>query len=208
MRFYAHKSFGRLVLSCGLCMQMSACAFMQKTVQPGETDGQWRRHLQQVSAVRAWDVSGRLAIKGLSKGVSGGFRWTQASANYEVQLRGPFGRILAVATVDEQGATFTRAGQAPVYAPDADRLFARYTDYAVPVAALHYWLRGLPAPDEEYRHELDDAGRLIGLRQLGWTLTYTRYQNVDGMDLPAKFTALNQGLTLRFVLSDWHLAPP
>jgi outer membrane lipoprotein LolB len=181
-----------------------ACAAVPKSTVSVDPDMRWQRHRQQISAIQEWTVSGRMALKGESKGVQGGFRWQQRRAGYSIRLTDPFGRTQAVFDADAGGARLTRRGEATRQAADANSLLRQYTDQPVPVMALGYWLRGIPLPKQRYQVELDEQGTVFTMVQAGWTLRYTDYRKIKDRWLPTRISARNEVLELRFVLSDWQ----
>ena len=75
--------------------------------------------------------------------------------------------------------------------------------FQTPVDQLLWWVRGLPAPDSASRLQLDSQSRLGRLSQSGWTVEYSRYQQVDGLELPQRLQISGHDLLLTLVITDW-----
>ena len=69
-------------------------------------------------------------------------------------------------------------------------------------AATARW-SGLPAPDSPSNLQLDSSSRLGRLSQSGWTVEYSRYQEVDGVELPQRLQISGHDLILTLVVTEW-----
>jgi len=78
---------------------------------------------------------------------------------------------------------------------------------ALPLSALRYWLTGRPAPDGAAPQalELDWAGRLQRLTQLGWQVEVSDYAGAGGGELPARVEISRGDVQARFVLARWQV---
>ena len=75
--------------------------------------------------------------------------------------------------------------------------------WRLPVDHLLWWVRGLPAPDSPSNLQLDSSSRLGRLSQSGWTVEYSRYQEVDGVELPQRLQISGHDLLLTLVVTEW-----
>lgn len=175
-------------------MLLTACA--GPPTRPGaETEALWAARQAQLSAIDAWDLRARLAVRAPEGGGQAGLRWQRRDGANEIDLLGPFGKQLLKLYEDARGARVRDAQQHELTAPDAQALLRQATGWRVPLAGLRHWIVGLPAPGPTQTRELDAQGRLERLRQLDWDVRFLDYTSVDGVDLPRR-------LVLRF------LAPP
>src|SRR5690606_18888434 len=71
-------------------------------------------------------------------------------------------------------------------AESAEDLLEQQIGWRLPVENLLWWVRGLPAPDSPSRLQLNPDSRLARLAQAGWTVEYSRYQEVEGVQLPQR----------------------
>ena len=86
--------------------------------------------------------------------------------------------------------------------PHPGELAWHLTGFWLPVSALQYWARGLPWPGApgEASYDLE---RLQSLEQLGWSLTFDRYETVAGVELPFRIKA-TQGNRFTLLIKDWQ----
>ena len=62
---------------------------------------------------------------------------------------------------------------------------------------------GLPAPDNQYRAELDDKGGLKGFEQQAWMLGFESFESVGNFVMPKKMTIQGNQVRLRLVVDQW-----
>ena len=89
---------------------------------------------------------------------------------------------------------------------DPETLVAAATGWNLPIDNLAWWVRGLPAPEGDFRLLFDEQHQLAILRQDGWEIRYDRWQPfIDSLPaLPARITALNGDKRVRVVISEWQ----
>ena len=101
-------------------------------------------------------------------------------------------------------------GRVAIAAGDDARRFIEQNlgpESPLPIAEMRYWLVGAPAPVSPYREAVGAGGSLSGLEQSGWAVSYQRYRAVGSIALPERVEMTTEGLRLRVVISEWHLAP-
>ncbi len=134
----------------------------------------WRQHHAQVARLDQWDISGRIGVRTADAGGSANLRWKFDNDIDQIDLFGPFGGGRIRLDIDPDGAHLRDGEGAEFFAATASQALLNATGWHVPLEALGYWVRGMPAPGE---HDLaiDDAGRLIFLNQQGWEITFREY---------------------------------
>src|SRR5690606_34620535 len=110
-----------------------------------------------------------------TEAVQGGFAWRDTGAQLLLDLANPLGSTLARVSVEPGRATLTRSDGSTETAPDADALVLQVLGGEVPVAGLRYWLRGQAGPAPVQERANDAQGRLSSLRQDGWLVQLSRY---------------------------------
>jgi outer membrane lipoprotein LolB len=82
----------------------------------------------------------------------------------------------------------------------------RNTGWDLPLQALPYWLKGLPAPDVRIQAlELDPGGSLLSkLQQDGWLVLFERYKQFGDISLPTKLRIQRGTTTARVIIRDWQ----
>jgi len=147
-----------------------------------------------------WSARGRLGVSAPEQSGSGAFVWQQHADRSEVSLRGPAG--LGALNLTLQGATLTlQAGDGSQY--DADAAMAELQQrlgVALPMSALPYWLRGLPAPGA---YQWRDAAH-NQLDQSGWSLLYDEWNAVNALRLPLKLTLQRDAVRVIVKVQSWQ----
>jgi len=72
---------------------------------------------------------------------------------------------------------------------------------------MRYWVRGIASPDSvASRIEYNPDGTVALIEQRGWLISYPRYQELEGLRLPAKIVANRDALKLTIILKRWLAA--
>lgn len=156
-----------------------------------------------------WNLEGRVALTSNGRGGSGRLEWRQRGADFSVELSAP---------VTRQGWRLSgRAGDVvldgldggPRRGTDAAALLREATGWEIPVDALSRWVRGARAGDDDAVLDFSADGRLVRLRQAGWTLDYADWRpQPDGMELPMRVTASRDTARVRLVVDAWGDGAP
>lgn len=166
----------------------------------------WQQRQQQLGELEGWAFNGRIAVRdGRDEGWNASLRWQQRGGHFDIQLSGAFGQGAARIHGDGASAVVEVAGEAPRAAPNAEMLMQEQLGWHVPVQGLRYWLTGSPAPEGSELEIVDGLGRLSRLVQGGWEVLYSRYETVDGIDLPRKLEMSNPRLRVRLVIDQWSI---
>jgi outer membrane lipoprotein LolB len=83
------------------------------------------------------------------------------------------------------------------------------TGWDLPLQALSYWLKGIPAPDSKVqRLEPDPQTELLkSLWQDDWEVNYQRYKQFQGFTLPARLQVQRDKTRAKIIISDWQTSP-
>jgi outer membrane lipoprotein LolB len=157
------------------------------------------------SKINAWELSGAMAARTKSKGWSASVNWQQRGVNdYQIRLSGPIGS--GTIMIKRSGGTVTlRDGPKTVTSANAESLLRNQTGMSLPVTKLFYWVRGEPAPGAVQGKKYDQAGRLIALRQAGYTIEYQRYSSYGQAILPSSIRLQGEGVSIKFVIKNWRI---
>lgn len=160
--------------------------------------------------LEAWEARGRIAIKSDTGGGQGDLRWEQEGAASSIRVSGPFGAGAWDIRWDPQSLSVTSKNgefsRAYTGADAAEQFLTEQLGWAFPAVSTRYWLLGLPDPAYPAAHVLGLDGALAGFEQNGWSVSYERFVQQDGMRLPAKLTVENEQARLRLVIDRWCLA--
>ncbi|MBB3170140.1 lipoprotein insertase outer membrane protein LolB [Simiduia aestuariiviva] len=177
-------------------------------LQPLPADWQLDQREQALLAIDHWRFDGKLGVKAPSDSGSVYVGWSQRAEAYAIQMQGPLGQGGGTLVGGPSGVRLQQ-GDRELAAPTASALVRDAFGWELPMSALPFWVRGLPAPDLKQRQsiERDAQGLLTKQYQDGWVLEYSQYKLVQGHALPGKLKAESKALGLRLVLviSDWKL---
>lgn len=189
-----------------LMLVLTACGNLHKreTLEFGGDPAAWQGHRQSVEPIQSWTLQGKLGMRSAQESGSGTLFWLQQNDQYDIRLSGPLGRGATRITGDQQGITLEIAGQETLQAASAEELLEEQIGWRLPVNHLLWWVRGLPAPDTPSRLQLDTESRLARLAQSNWTVEYSRYQDVDGVQLPQRMQLSGYNVLLTLVVTRWE----
>lgn len=153
-----------------------------------------------------WRLQGRAAFADGRESATVQIDWRQRGAAFDIRLVAPVtGRSLRL----EGGPGWARLeglAEGPREAHDAEQLLREATGWALPVAQLPAWVRGLRGDGPVAALAFDAEGRPLGWEQAGWQLEYRDWWPGDP-PLPRRVFARRDTLSVRIVVSAWSLGP-
>lgn len=157
----------------------------------------------ETSTVSSWTIKGAMAAKTKSKGWSATMNWVQhGPSSYQIRLMGPLGG--GTVLIEKQGSTITfHDGPKTSTSTNAEELLLKQTGVRLPVNNLYYWVRGLPAPGGVSSEKHDEYNHLTRLQQAGYTIDFTKYTSVKGIDLPSMIRLEGNGVMVKVVIKSW-----
>jgi outer membrane lipoprotein LolB len=158
-----------------------------------------------VSALRAFDVAGRLSARHADDAFAAGFRWQHDGDRDVMDLTSPLGQTVALLSGRPGSVEMRSANGQVTAASDWPALTERGLGWPLPVDGLAYWIQGAPRPGVTFTAERDAAGRLSVLRQDGWTIAYQAFSSdAQTTPRPARMTLSYPEVELRVVIDDWQ----
>jgi outer membrane lipoprotein LolB len=149
-------------------------------------------------------VSGRVAVRYGTEAASGRVLWRHSEMSDDLVIATPLGQGIAEITRRDGGYTLVRANGERLTAADPEQLTEQALGWALPLAGLPDWLQGRPQSGTPA--EVRRAGdRVAELRQLGWTIEYTSYD--EEAKLPKRVRLTRGELDIRLAIESWQLAP-
>ncbi|MFT7338611.1 MAG: outer membrane lipoprotein LolB [Marinobacter maritimus] len=199
-----------------LIASLSACTTIQLEPLPeGMTDqppADWQDRSTKLRRFDHWQLSGKLAVRQPSdSGTAIINYWIQEGEAYDLGLSSSF---LGMGSTNLKGVPgfieLTLSNGETYSSGDPDALMKAATGWQLPMESLTWWIRGLPAPDGDFRLLFDDRGGLAMIRQAGWEIRYDRWHELQGdvPSLPARITALKEDKRVRVVVSSWQDLTP
>lgn len=182
---------------------LAACAALppqQKAVEPAA----YQPHLQRISEISSFAIVGRIAVLTETKGFSGSMRWHHSADGDGIAFYSPLGTQIGQLDADADGVTLTTSNQKTYRANDAESLTQQAMGWSLPMAGLSDWVLGRPASGPAEILAWDEAGHIAHLRQNGWDVEYPSYQDISGLQLPAKVLLKSPKLDLKLVVESWQ----
>lgn len=195
----------RTLLLLMLTLTISACSNLhqRETLEFGGDAAAWQAHRTAVTPFDSWTLQGKLGVRAPGESGSGTVFWLQQQDEYDIRLSGPLGRGATRIQGDDRGVTLDIAGQPATSARSAEELLEQQVGWRLPVQHLLWWVRGLPAPDSPSRLQLNPDSQLARLAQAGWTVEYSRYQEINGVQLPQRLQLSGYDMLLTLVITRW-----
>ena len=149
--------------------------------------------VKSVHALQSWTVTGVVAAKDPAHTFSATLYWQQLDQqNYIIRLFGPLGSSSVIIQKHNGVVQYQNGKQQQ-----------RLNNHALPIDALFYWMRGLPAPGTNVTH-YDHDHKLIVLKQGIYVIYYEKYMRVNGLNLPAYIRVVTQDSMLKLVIKQWR----
>ena len=196
----------RLVPILLLTMLVSACSSFheRETLEFGGDPAAWRAPPQSLEPIQSWTLQGKLGLRSEQESGSGTLWWQQNHRFYDIRLSGPLGRGATRIQGSPGCVILEMAGRTPYHAESAGELLEQQVGWRLPVEHLLWWVRGLPDPDRPSRLQLDASSRAARITQAGWTVEYSRYQQVGDVELPQRLQISGHDILLTLVVTDWQ----
>jgi len=193
---------------------LNGCATLDLSDDPdtsvestSELEQVWNERQTELSAIKYWHLTGRLAVINGDDAWNLNLDWQQKGDDYEIQMHGAFGAGKVKLVGNAHGVLLKDSDDQTFYADTPELLLYEQTGVFVPVDGLRYWVVGLTSPTQQEKPRLDNKGRLAFLNDANWQVKFKRYMQVSGIDLPRKVFILknDKELDVRLVVDKWKL---
>lgn len=161
----------------------------------------WEARRSTLRQLHAFSLQGRLAESGLVS-FGGALSWMQDGEAFQARFYGPLG-VGAVAISGTPEEMEVRSKDGAIRTRDPEAYMQQQFGWSLPLRGLRYWVLGLPAPGGQTALKLDEFGHILSLKQDGWELSYTEYQNVAGLELPRKFSISDSDRGFKVFVDTW-----
>lgn len=152
-----------------------------------------------------FDLLGRVLVSHDGRAFTAGVRWQHAADADEISLLTPALQILAHIVAGAGGATLTAADQTQYHAASVEALTRRALGWGLPLAQLQFWVRGEAVPRSVAQDVARDGeGRITGLTQDGWRITFEHFPRTEHGGLPRRLQLAGPGQEIRLVIDDWR----
>jgi len=195
------RSLGFLVLS----LLLHGCALFQPPSPPPPPAGtqiHWLDHLRSLTLLQEWQLKGKIGVRTQHDGGSAYLDWNQSIDSFYIVLSGPLGQGTTIVSGNTTGARLEQADGIYI-AESPDQLVLDHTGWAIPIANLLYWVKGMPAPGNPPSLTHNALGTLATLQQDGWQLDYDQYSPELGTLLPHKIRIRKDDLKVTLIIKQW-----
>ena len=153
-----------------------------------------------------FEFMGRVLVKEGNNGFSGGVRWSHTSTVDNLHLLSLFGQVVAEIKSSEGAALLTTSEQRVYRATNVENLTKQVLGWKLPILGLQYWVRGVNGPKTKSEIDRDADGRIIGIRQDGWAITYTSYfpSQLIKTEQPRVLVLKRSNLKIKLVIDNWE----
>ena len=193
----------RHLLLVPLLVIMAGCASQSgPTPDPG-----WSRHSAELALLENWELEGKLALRTGESAESANISWQQQQRRSLLRLSGPLGSQATSIDSDGDTAEIRRGDQLETW--DLSQPVTGPMGLDLPLRALPYWVKGIPAPDlpvDSMKVALERE-LLENLSQQGWRIDYQEYDLFQGFMLPTRMQLEREGTRLRLIVREWRTGP-
>lgn len=185
-----------------LLIALSGCSAINVQPPLQIPAGSWAEYQLEMAAITDWELSGKIGIRTPDSSQSANLYWQQLDQQYAIEMTGPLGQGGARIVGQPGDVKISIAGEGDYQASSPEALMYDTLGWAVPVQQIQWWVRGLPAPDTPFQHQLDN-NRLSQLQQDGWQVKYLRYRQHDRYRLPGKIRLSRDTLSITLIIKEW-----
>jgi outer membrane lipoprotein LolB len=177
--------------------------------QRDPTSSSWQTHSAQLELLQQWTAIGKVALRTAKASESASLAWQQDNQNTHLHLSGPLG--IGATTIYSNGRELEihrNDDHTTVDISNPDAIVLN-TGFDLPLDALSYWLKGIPAPAiKVQRLELDPQTELLqSLWQNDWEVSYQRYEQFQGFTLPTRLQIQRGETRAKIMISNWQTLP-
>jgi outer membrane lipoprotein LolB len=193
----------KIAVTAILSLLLTACAGTPRMDAPVNED--WQRRYQILQSIQQWEFTGRIAVRDDIEAQNSRIRWRQQGDNFMINLWGALniGATEIIGTPDQ--VRLQQEGQEPLVTDTPEQLIRDQLGYELPVSNLEYWMKGIPASDDQAELVFNEFNQLVSLRQSGWQIEYLGYTNYQLETLPTRIRMQKPPLQLDFVRLSWTL---
>ncbi|HMV72222.1 MAG TPA: lipoprotein insertase outer membrane protein LolB [Pseudomonadales bacterium] len=170
-----------------------------------EMPADWEQHVATLAARENWKLSGKLGVRAQSANGAATLDWTQHGASWRLILAGALGSGRLTLDGGTDGVAWRDTRGRSGHHADPDALVTELWGWPLPVAALRYWVRGIPQPGVAIEKPEFGNGSLRRFVQAGWQIEASEQREVEGFALPTRLRITGYGAVLTLVVREWSL---
>ncbi|PVZ72528.1 lipoprotein insertase outer membrane protein LolB [Pelagibaculum spongiae] len=166
------------VLIVSLTLLLNGCGLFTANLNnpPASTINQ---PILEAQALQNWKLKGRIGLISGDKAWSASLNWQQQQQQFDITIAGAFG-IGRTHLVGNTDAYVIKSSDTELNQHQARLWLHQELGLTLPIAALPYWVRGLPWP--KYPHQQTEKGFTQG----NWTIAADKFKASSGFNLPSR----------------------
>jgi outer membrane lipoprotein LolB len=150
-----------------------------------------------------FDLLGRVLVAYSGSALTANLRWNHDAQQDEIWLMTPTGQTLAHIVDSPSGAVLTRADQQRYEARSVEALTQQALGWALPLALLQYWVRGVAAPGAVQDMQMNGE-RPASFAQHGWRVALTYHTDGEFSGRVRRLDLSDGANEIRFVIDTWR----
>jgi outer membrane lipoprotein LolB len=191
---------------CLILVLLGACASQPPEPAPGDV-ADWSETRAELAALDHWRVRGKVGFRDPDRAESANLSWDQRGADSVVHLSGPMGVNRVTIRSDGKRFEVSQQGGAEAWDTVSPETIKARTGWELPLQALPFWLRGVPAPGDV--DSLDVQGGLLRqLNQQDWQVVYRDHGSFGGYRLPTRLAIERDSTRVDLILREWLPGAP
>lgn len=199
----------KLLAAVVACLLLASCSTRQIVSTDREAaQFAYQQRAASLGAISSWDMAGKLSVDDGDDGGSGKLSWKVRNESSLMNFRGALGRGAwqldsrpGFAELQKSDGTITQAST-------VSDLLENEIGWHIPVNSLKWWALGVSAPGDTELLDLDSDGRVLAMQQDGWNISFDRYRQFDGVELPGRMDAVRGRYRVKMAVSKWTLFTP
>ncbi|HET9474374.1 MAG TPA: lipoprotein insertase outer membrane protein LolB [Steroidobacteraceae bacterium] len=199
------SAVARAALGAAALAALLAGCRMAPAPAPGPgADAPWPEQRAALERLDQYSLTGRVAVAARGEGFSGALRYQQQPHRSDLSLDGPLGMggFRVVLDGDQLAISTSRGAQLDGAAARAE--LEQSLGFSMPMAALRWWLLGIPAPGEASLDADAASGEIRGFMQDGWKISIDARAPALGFALPRRLTATREGARMKLLVDRWQ----
>ncbi len=202
-----------------ICLSLVSCATIeeQATIEPSIKEPStiehstteppnWLAEQKKRQKIKIWEIRGRLGVQTEKNGGSVDITWKQAEREYSIRLIAPLGAGSYLILGNDEYADVRYPDGKRETIDNVDQAFASTLQVNLPVTAIRYWLRGLPAKGLPVTSiKWNDKGLIDRLEQSGWNVEMKKYTGTKILLPHSIYLSRDDDpeLDIRLILRQW-----
>jgi len=174
------------------------------------TSVNWQQQQKTLAKLQRWTINGRISVQTEYDGGQADYTWQQHnSTDYDIRLQAPMGAGTTMISGRVDGVNLKTSSGDELFDTDVDKLMQSLNGWQIPVSGMHYWVKGLPAPESQHEvTEWNANGLPQVMLQDGWRIEFRKYKSIVGKILPGKLFISRLGeeeVDVRLIIRQWSL---